>query len=106
MSSWSLKASSYTSSVETSHLPTVWLDISNYYRTRLPSMSACVSFQPFEVYPTDEGKYLVFRREPLWKVSMNVRIHPSVRCIYEAEENILRLILHEYIELPNVPQED
>jgi hypothetical protein len=37
---------------------------------------------------------------------MNVRIHPSVRCTYEAEENIIRLILHECIEIPNVPQED
>jgi len=49
---------------------------------------------------------LVFRREPLWKVSMNLRMHPTVRCTYEAEENVLRLILQELVEQTNVPQED
>jgi len=49
---------------------------------------------------------LLFRREPLWKVSMNVRMHPTVRCTYEPEENVLRLILQELVEQPNVAQED
>jgi hypothetical protein len=48
----------------------------------------------------------VFRREPLWKVSMNVRMHPTVRCTYEAEENVVRLILQELVEQPNIAQED
>ncbi|KAF8909236.1 hypothetical protein CPB84DRAFT_1821788 [Gymnopilus junonius] len=38
---------------------------------------------------------ILFRREPLWKVSMNVRVKPSVRCTFTPEENTLRLILTE-----------
>lgn len=41
--------------------------------------------------------YVVFRREPLWKVSMNIRVHPTVRCSYVAEENILRIVLREAV---------
>lgn len=37
----------------------------------------------------------VFRREPLWKVSMNVRLQPSVRCTFDAQENALRVVLKE-----------
>lgn len=37
---------------------------------------------------------------------MNVRLHPSVRCAFDAEENVLRLILKEPIEQENVPQQD
>lgn len=49
---------------------------------------------------------LLFRREPLWKVSMNVRMHPTVHCTYEAEEHVVRIILQELVEQPNVAQED
>ncbi|KAF9454414.1 hypothetical protein P691DRAFT_797195 [Macrolepiota fuliginosa MF-IS2] len=38
---------------------------------------------------------LLFRREPLWKVSMNIRISPSVRCSYDSTENILRIVIQE-----------
>ena len=41
--------------------------------------------------------FLVFRREPLWKVSMNIRVHPTVRCSYVPEENVLRIVLKEAI---------
>lgn len=51
-------------------------------------------------------KIAVFRREPLWKVSMNVRMHPTMRCTYEAEEHVVRIILQELVEQPNVAQED
>lgn len=37
---------------------------------------------------------------------MNVRMHPTVRCTYEAEENVVRLILQELVEQPNIAQED
>ncbi|KAF9563590.1 hypothetical protein CPC08DRAFT_721548 [Agrocybe pediades] len=42
---------------------------------------------------------ILFRREPLWKVSMNVRIKPSVRCTYVPEENVIRLVLKETVTL-------
>lgn len=51
-----------------------------------------------------EGR-LLFRREPLWQVSMNVRLHPLVRCTYDPEGNALRLILKEPVEQENVPPE-
>lgn len=37
----------------------------------------------------------VFRRDPLGQVSMNAALHPTVRCNFEAAENILRVILME-----------
>jgi len=47
----------------------------------------------------------VFRREPLWQVSMNVRLHPLVRCLFDEDSHVLRLILKEPVEKPNVPVE-
>ncbi|KAF8957138.1 hypothetical protein BDZ97DRAFT_122029 [Flammula alnicola] len=41
---------------------------------------------------------ILFRREPLWKVSMNVRVQPTVRCTFVPEENVLRFILKEAVE--------
>jgi hypothetical protein len=41
---------------------------------------------------------LLFRREPLWKVSMNVRVQRTVRCTYDAEDNVLRIVLKEAVE--------
>ncbi|KAF5309801.1 hypothetical protein D9611_013587 [Ephemerocybe angulata] len=41
------------------------------------------------------GERLLFRREPLWQVSMNVKLGGAVRCTYESEENALRLVLKE-----------
>ncbi|KAJ7460708.1 hypothetical protein FB451DRAFT_1096491 [Mycena latifolia] len=46
-------------------------------------------------HKTTLSKRLLFRREPLWKVSMNVRMLPSVRCTYDVQENILRVALKE-----------
>ena len=39
----------------------------------------------------------MFRREPHWKVSINIRVHPSFRCSYVPEENVLRIVLKEAI---------
>ncbi|KII86003.1 hypothetical protein PLICRDRAFT_304969 [Plicaturopsis crispa FD-325 SS-3] len=41
---------------------------------------------------------LLFRREPLWKVSLNVRLQPLVRCTYDRDERILRVALKEPVE--------
>lgn len=41
----------------------------------------------------------VFRREPLLKVSMNMRLQPTVRAAFVPEENVLKLILKETIEV-------
>ena len=40
----------------------------------------------------------MFRREPLWQVSMNVKVNNAVRFTYEAEENAIRLVLKEPVE--------
>ncbi|KAG6816527.1 hypothetical protein H0H87_005389 [Tephrocybe sp. NHM501043] len=44
------------------------------------------------------GQRLLFRREPLWQVSMNVRMHPTTRCTYNANENVLRIIITESVD--------
>ncbi|KAH8104077.1 hypothetical protein BXZ70DRAFT_681739 [Cristinia sonorae] len=38
---------------------------------------------------------IVFRREPVWKVSMSVRLRPIVRCTFDEEHGILRITLKE-----------
>ncbi|TFK69082.1 hypothetical protein BDN72DRAFT_897552 [Pluteus cervinus] len=49
---------------------------------------------------------LLFRREPLWQVTMNVRMHPLLRCSYDEEENVLRVVMTEFIEKKDVPQSE
>ena len=39
----------------------------------------------------------VFRREPLWKISMNIRVKPTVRCTFDAEEGVVRFVLKESV---------
>ncbi|KAL4249888.1 hypothetical protein ABKN59_002054 [Abortiporus biennis] len=48
---------------------------------------------------------LVFRREPVWKVSMSVRLRPTVRCTFDEDQAVLRLTLKETIEQDGVPTE-
>ena len=57
-------------------------------RLRTPTLS-------LPSYYTKPDIYLVFRREPLWQVSMNVKVNNGVRCTYEREENAIRLVLKE-----------
>ncbi|KAJ7272559.1 hypothetical protein B0H12DRAFT_585819 [Mycena haematopus] len=49
-------------------------------------------------HKTTSAKRILFRREPLWKVSMNVRMQPAVRCTFDPQENILRVALKELPE--------
>ncbi|KXN86205.1 hypothetical protein AN958_10393 [Leucoagaricus sp. SymC.cos] len=44
---------------------------------------------------TSRQERLLFRREPLWKISMNVRLGPSTRCTWDAAENVLRIVTQE-----------
>lgn len=46
---------------------------------------------------TTKDERIVFRREPIWKVSMSVRLRPVVRCMYDEEQSALRIILKEAI---------
>jgi hypothetical protein len=41
---------------------------------------------------------LVFRREPLWQPMLNVRLTPALRCAYDAEELVLRVLHLECAE--------
>lgn len=52
----------------------------------------------FSIDVTLLGYALVFRREPLLKISMNVRVGAAVRCTYTPEENVVRLVLKEAVE--------
>ena len=55
-------------------------------------------FSPFPHVTRTLTSYPVFRREPLWQVSMNVKVNSAVRCTYEPEENAIRLVLKEPVE--------
>ncbi|KZT20105.1 hypothetical protein NEOLEDRAFT_1076385, partial [Neolentinus lepideus HHB14362 ss-1] len=41
------------------------------------------------------GERLVFRREQVLKLGMNVRLRPTVRCGFSEEDGVLRVILKE-----------
>ncbi|KAJ3002913.1 hypothetical protein NUW54_g5591 [Trametes sanguinea] len=41
---------------------------------------------------------ILFRREPVMKVSMNVRLQPLVRCTFDEAQGLLRVTLKEPIE--------
>ncbi|OBZ74081.1 hypothetical protein A0H81_06264 [Grifola frondosa] len=41
---------------------------------------------------------LLFRREPVWKVSMSVRLRPAVRCTFDEEQAVLRVVLKELVD--------
>ncbi|GJF00286.1 hypothetical protein PsYK624_165700 [Phanerochaete sordida] len=45
----------------------------------------------------DKSERLVFRREPVWKVSMSVGLCPAVRCSFDEDQGILRVTLKETI---------
>ncbi|KAL1740905.1 hypothetical protein HDZ31DRAFT_67455 [Schizophyllum fasciatum] len=35
---------------------------------------------------------LLFRRDPLWQVTMNVRVQENMRCAYDAQERVVRIV--------------
>ncbi|TBU34007.1 hypothetical protein BD311DRAFT_840402 [Dichomitus squalens] len=41
---------------------------------------------------------ILFRREPIWKVTMSVRLRPTVRCTFDEAQGALRVTLKEPIE--------
>ncbi|KAM5534473.1 hypothetical protein V8D89_011805 [Ganoderma adspersum] len=41
---------------------------------------------------------ILFRREPVWKVTMSVRLRPTVRCSFDEAQSALRVTLKEPIE--------
>lgn len=49
---------------------------------------------------------LVFRREPVWKVSMSVGLRPTTRCTFDETQNVLRITLKETIEQQGIPAEN
>ncbi|KAG9313157.1 hypothetical protein JVU11DRAFT_6607 [Chiua virens] len=55
---------------------------------------------------TNSRTRLLFRRDPLGQVSMNVGLHPTVRCHFDAAENILRVILMEQVTADGSSSED
>ena len=42
--------------------------------------------------------HTVFRREPVWKVTMSVRLRPTVRCSFDEAQGALRVTLKEPVE--------
>ncbi|KAK0202339.1 hypothetical protein DFS33DRAFT_886513 [Desarmillaria ectypa] len=54
---------------------------------------------------TSQSQRLLLRRDPLWQVTMNVRLTPAVKCIFDEEDLSLRVILAETIEWEDVPVE-
>ncbi|KAK0452713.1 uncharacterized protein EV420DRAFT_679902 [Desarmillaria tabescens] len=54
---------------------------------------------------TSQNQRLLLRRDPLWQVTMNVRLTPAVKCIFDEEDLSLRVILAEAIEREDVPVE-
>ncbi|KAL4062491.1 hypothetical protein J3A83DRAFT_1435486 [Scleroderma citrinum] len=49
---------------------------------------------------------LLFRRDPLGQVTMNVALRPTVRCHFDEAENILRVILKEQVTTDKETKED
>ncbi|KAI0741812.1 hypothetical protein C8Q80DRAFT_1196397 [Daedaleopsis nitida] len=41
---------------------------------------------------------ILFRREPVWKVTMSVRLRPTVRCLFDETQGALRVTLKEPLE--------
>ncbi|KAG1823126.1 hypothetical protein EV424DRAFT_1538619 [Suillus variegatus] len=55
------------------------------------------NFGHIKVLTQDERTRLLFRRDPLGQVSMNVALRSAVRCHYDAGESILRVVLMEQV---------
>ncbi|EMD38965.1 hypothetical protein CERSUDRAFT_112680 [Gelatoporia subvermispora B] len=52
-----------------------------------------------------EEERILFRREPVWKISMSVRLRSTVRCTFDEAQSTLRVTLKEVQEQDGVPRE-
>ncbi|KAG0698198.1 hypothetical protein DFH29DRAFT_1003076 [Suillus ampliporus] len=64
------------------------------------------NFGHIKVLTQNERARLLFRRDPLGQVSMNVALRPAVRCHYDAGENILRVVLMEQVAVEGKEPKD
>lgn len=64
------------------------------------------NFGHIKVLTQNERTRLLFRRDPLGQVSMNVALRPAVRCHYDAGENILRVVLMEQVAVEGKEPKD
>ena len=102
LSSPNSKGSSSSSSVAQKASLVACQVTSKFYHVRGVMKNAYVGSLPLRAVAPSHSKALwwpsVFRREPLWKVSMNVRILPTIRCTFDDEDNVLRIVLKEAVE--------
>lgn len=64
------------------------------------------NFGHIKVLTQNERTRLLFRRDPLGQVSMNVVLRSAVRCHYDAGENILRVVLMEQVAVEGKEPKD
>lgn len=64
------------------------------------------NFGHIKVLAQNERTRLLFRRDPLGQVSMNVALRSAVRCHYDAAENILRVVLMEQVAIEGKEPKD
>lgn len=64
------------------------------------------NFGHIKVLTQNERTRLLFRRDPLGQVSMNVALRSAVRCHYDAGENILRVVLMEQVAIEGKEPKD
>ncbi|KAG2137567.1 uncharacterized protein EDB93DRAFT_1253578 [Suillus bovinus] len=64
------------------------------------------NFGHIKVLTQNERTRLLFRRDPLGQVSMNVALRSAVRCHYDTGENILRVVLMEQVAVEGKEPKD
>ncbi|KAG1850926.1 hypothetical protein F4604DRAFT_1970053 [Suillus subluteus] len=64
------------------------------------------NFGHIKLLTQNERTRLLFRRDPLGQVSMNVALRSAVRCHYDAGENILRVVLMEQVAVEGKEPKD
>jgi hypothetical protein len=64
------------------------------------------NFGHIKVLTQNERTRLLFRRDPLGQVSMNVALRSAVRCHYDAGESILRVVLMEQVAVEGKEPKD
>lgn len=64
------------------------------------------NFGHIKILTQNERTRLLFRRDPLGQVSMNVALRSAVRCHYDAGESILRVVLMEQVAVEGKEPKD